>query len=114
MTLPLRARLADALGKHWIRAAPELACCCGSTEAYSYHLADVLLSLDGIAVVELPKRSGINGDDNAVWRFGSSYVEQEFNGDVLVNDQLSICADELGDFAAVLLAAANTAERHDD
>lgn len=64
-----------------------------------------LLESRGYAIVELPKPSGINGTDNTVW-LSDPYIEQEFNGDITISDQLGIDADQLEDVAAALLAAA--------
>lgn len=63
-----------------------------------------LLESHGYAVVELPKAVGVNGTDNTVW-MSDLYIEQEFNGDVTISDQLGIDADQLEDVAAALLAA---------
>lgn len=63
-----------------------------------------LLESHGYAVVELPKSVGINGTDNTVW-LSDPYIEQVFNGDITISDQLGIDADQLEDVAAALLAA---------
>ncbi|QFP96772.1 hypothetical protein SEA_JACKSPARROW_80 [Mycobacterium phage JackSparrow] len=49
---------------------------------------------------------GVNGADNRVWSHRPHYIEQEFNGDVIINDRLGIDADHLRETAAILLAAA--------
>ena len=58
-------------------------------------------------LVKLPEPTGINGPGNVVWNDGQTthYVEQEFNGDVIINDRVHVSADELDHLSAVLLAA---------
>lgn len=65
------------------------------------------LAANGYAVIELPKPTGVNGQDNRVWNDGRTthYVEQELNGDVVINDRQHVAADELVHLGAVLLAA---------
>lgn len=117
----VRAKLAEALRQHGDSSlatwANERICLCDCMYRvmppgpdFCDHLADVLLSLEGVTIVALPEPSGINGADNRVWHPHGFYVEQEFNGDVVINDRLAVCADELRALAAVLLAAADAAE----
>lgn len=111
MTNP-HARLTAALAQHqrheWGQHDGWWECTCDRNQPYTpAHLASVITSLEGVAVVETVQPSGVNGQDNAVWRIPGFYVEQEFNGDVVINDRLGICADELPALAAALLAAAD-------
>ncbi|WJR32451.1 hypothetical protein P3F83_18240 [Mycobacteroides immunogenum] len=68
------------------------------------HVAAKLLESRGYAVVELPKPSGINGVDNTVW-LDDPYIEQEFNGDIVISDRVPIPLGEIEGVAAALLAA---------
>jgi len=72
--------------------------------------ADALLGLPGVAVTQLPEPIGVNGNDNRVWSHTPNYIEQEFEGDVIINDRLGIDADHLRNTAAILLAAAVVSE----
>lgn len=67
------ARLTAALAEHYPNAR-ELRCSCGwqlpahlSTfgNNFTAHLASVITSLEGVAVVETVQPSGVNGQDNA-------------------------------------------------
>ena len=61
------------------------------------------------AIVELPKKVGVNGADNTVW-LDNPYVEQDFSGCVVISDRVGVDAEELLPLAAALLAAAAAAE----
>lgn len=101
----IRTRLADALAAHRLMNAR----CegCGESAKYeSLHQADVLLSLPGIAIVELPERN-----DKGGWSCGC-------DGQRVWVDHQDSCVRHLGEtrlhnpraLAAALLAAANAAE----
>lgn len=81
----------------------------GKAEQWAAHVLDELQAA-GHAVVELPEMVGVNGTDNAVW-CRSPYIEQEFNGDVLIADRIGFDVDELRTIAAALLAAEAAASR---
>jgi hypothetical protein len=105
----LKTVLTEALREHDIGYQR---CKCGwftehgvVADAVAAHLADVLLSLPGVAVTQLPEPIGTNGNDNRVWENGPNYIEQEFEGDVIINDRLGIDAEHLRATAAILLAA---------
>jgi hypothetical protein len=74
------------------------------------HIADAILALPGIAVVELPEPSGavrcwpalVGGEPESVYRAGD---------EVVVSGGLRLYVDEARDLAAALLAAADYAER---
>ncbi|AHK12118.1 hypothetical protein PBI_ALSFRO_67 [Mycobacterium phage Alsfro] len=78
------------------------------------HVADVIASLPGVAVIQLPEPVGVNGADNRVWSHLPHYVEQEFNGDVIIDDRLEVDAADLRETATALLAAAVVAEGEDN
>lgn len=63
-----------------------------------------------VAMVELPESMGVNGADNRVWSHRPNYVEQEFGGDVIIDDRFAVPAAELHDLGATLIAAARAAE----
>lgn len=63
-----------------------------------------------VVAVQLPKPTGVNGQDNHVWSHARHYIEQEFNGDVIVNDRIGINACDLADLGAIFLAAASRAD----
>lgn len=77
---------------------------------HAEHVAEALLGLSGVAVTQLPEPIGVNGNDNRVWSHTPNYIEQEFEGDVIINDRLGIDADHLRNTAAILLAAAVVSE----
>jgi len=62
------------------------------------------------ALVELPGPVGVNGADNRVWAESPRYVEQDFDGGVIISDRMGIDADELYDLGAILIAASRAAE----
>ncbi|WP_228843527.1 DUF4350 domain-containing protein [Mycobacteroides abscessus] len=68
------------------------------------HAAAQLLESHGYAVVELPKPVGVNGTDNTVW-LSDPYIEQEFNGDIVISDRVPIPLGEIEGVAAAMLAA---------
>lgn len=120
----IRTRLADALREHIGKrhvGSGAIFCTAGpgglvhatspTWREWSEHVANALLSLEGVSVVKLPGSTGVNGQDNRVWSIPGFYVEQEFNGDVIINDRFAVCADELPALAAALLAAAAAAEK---
>ncbi|WP_373202640.1 hypothetical protein [Mycobacterium marinum] len=94
----IREKLAEALAEHY--------------EIAARRFADVLLSLPGIAIVELPQMAGVNSLDNAVW-YREPYTEQSFDGEVVISDRVAIGVEHLRPFAAALLAAAAAAEAGD-
>lgn len=69
-----------------------------------------LLESRGYAVMELPKPGGINGVDNIIWDNDSHYIEQEFNGDLIIDDRISFAASDLSALAEIFAAAAKRAE----
>ncbi|OHU29053.1 hypothetical protein [Mycobacteroides chelonae] len=69
-----------------------------------------LLESRGHAVVDLPQPVGINGVDNTVWSHQPHYIEQEFNGDLIVDDRISFAAGDLQALAEIFAAAAKRAE----
>ncbi|CPT96763.1 hypothetical protein PP633_06155 [Mycobacteroides abscessus] len=73
-----------------------------------------LLESHGYAVVELPKPVGVNGADNAVWSHQPHYIEQEFNGDLIIDDRISFAAADLHALAEIFAAAAKRAGRVSD
>jgi hypothetical protein len=105
----VRARLTDALLEH---PSTEDGCRCGDEHlAYDYwarHVADVLLSLPGLAIVELPKprRSGAW----TIFATADPYIASSCERQVDDRDQF-ITPSEARRRAAALLAAANAAEQ---
>jgi hypothetical protein len=109
----VRARIANALAAH---ASGEDGCICGEDDhlAFDYwarHVADVLLSLPGIAVVELPEPE----PESQQWCNDAWFVDVD--GDIdstrpiwasMMRSRLS--ASGARRFATALLAAANAAE----
>jgi len=65
--------------------------------------------LDNYVMVHLPEPVGINGTDNCIWSREPHYIEQEFNGDIVINDRLGIDADDLAAVGSILLAANKSA-----
>lgn len=126
MTDP-RAQFADSLREHQLGfAEPDGGFCCASSRCdwtghnYDFvdHLADMLLSLPGVAIVELPDEYDYGwdvpscGEFNGVESTGDSVISVEINS-------YGIEAHTLGEMtplearllAAALLAAVNAAER---
>lgn len=121
--MTLRDRIAAVQQAHIFRITE---CSCGymfpwekSTEwreraerEWARHVADVILAIPGIAVVELPEpaRVGrfrcwpalVGGEPESIYRAGD---------EVVVSGGLRLYADEARDLAAALLAAADYAER---
>ena len=93
-------------------AAGREECGCGhqGNATYREHLADAILAIPGVAVVELPEPAEavrcwpalVGGEPESV------YLAQ---GEVIVSGGLRLYADEARDLAAALLAAADYAER---
>lgn len=104
----LTEALRAALGQLWTE--PEDDADKPDWDALPGKLAGVLLALPGVAVTQLPEPIGVNGNDNRVWSHTPNYIEQEFEGDVIINDRLGIDADHLRNTAAILLAAAVLSE----
>jgi len=87
-------------------------CGCGrqGSATYREHLADAILAIPGIAVVELPEPAGavrcwpalVGGEPESVYQAGD---------EIVVSGGLRLYANEARDLAAALLAAANFAER---
>ena len=87
-------------------------CGCGrqGSATYREHLADAILAIPGIAVVELPEPAGavrcwpalVGGEPESVYQAGD---------EIVVSGGLRVYADEARDLAAALLAAADYAER---
>ena len=118
MTDTLRDRIADVLLAHAENdAGPD--CTCGWEwegyglwkDSYASHVADAILALPGIAVVELPEPAAavrcwpvlVGGEPESL------YLTPD--GEVVVSGSLRLYADEARDLAAALLAAAEYAER---
>lgn len=88
-------------------------CGCGrqGSATYREHLADAILAIPGVAVVELPEPAEavrcwpalVGGEPESV------YLAAQ--GEVIVSGGLRLYADEARDLAAALLAAADYAER---
>ena len=78
--------------------------CNGDVKCNGQHQVDALKAA-GYAVVDLPKPTGVNGQDNLSWSAGAHYVEQEFNGTVIIGDRFAVEPNELLELAAKLLAA---------
>lgn len=101
----IRTRLADAL-------AAELEIRRGTVQTWGAHIADVLLSLPGIAIVELPEL------DNHWAKYRAVEVAENLKvvarrSDVLVEDEECLISYRLRvarALAAAILAAANAAE----
>lgn len=95
----LRTRLADALRMNGDTC----------TRANAEYLADVLLSLPGIAIVELPERlPGFVEGEKPKWAIWNTVIEADRAG-VHVNGLL-MYANEARAYAARLLVAANAAD----
>lgn len=112
----IRAQLSDALRDHrFERWSPESfsRCACGQRfewprSDHPEHLADVLLSLPGIAIVELPVGVGWAAED---WSAKPLQRDRPF---IRVGVESPLFPDGAREFAAALLAAANAAEDADD
>lgn len=121
----LRACLADALREHepfrinvdggWIGCSCDGGFSRFTAAAHRSHLADVLLSLPGIAIVELPEPTGsepATEDENGFveWEYPHGAV-QVFDGGVIGWGRWHFeDATKLREAASALLAAANAAE----
>ena len=55
-------------------------------------------------VVRASQPIGVNGQDNVVW-MEDPYIEQEFNGDVVISDRVGLDGDDLHDIAIALMGA---------
>ena len=118
MTDNLRDRIAAVLKEHQDESGAGPDCTCGWEwqgyglwkDCYAGHVADAILAIPGIAVVELPEPAEavrcwpalVGGEPESV------YLAQ---GEVIVSGGLRLYADEARDLAAALLAAADYAER---
>lgn len=118
MTDTLRDRIVQVQAEHVegqltnYDAAGREECGCGhqGNATYREHLADAILALPGVAVVELPEPAQavrcwpalVGGEPESV------YLAQ---GEVIVSGGLRVYVDEARDLAAALLAAADYAER---
>jgi hypothetical protein len=78
----------------------------------AYHIADVLLSLPGIAIVELPERlpEDVAGK-MPLGNVSEIIIRIDHHGWVRLNSQFLQCYESTARLAARLLAAANTAEQ---
>lgn len=81
----------------------------GPDEALKMAL-DLIGRRTDIVAVQLPEPAGVNGQDNHTWNHSRHYIEQEFNGDVIIDDRLGIDACDLADLGAIFLAAASRAD----
>lgn len=129
----LRARIKVALLEHYPLGKSREEWVCGACYAdfhnfryFEDHIADVLLSLPGIAIVEEPK------PDGAVWRidddFEVSTIELAYASEAFSSSptrhpgckiewgslELNLVSQEARALAAALLAAADAAEAADD
>lgn len=118
MMADVRARIVAALrntpdltAHRYIDTDGEFSTKLHSRDEVAERAADAILAAPGVTTIALPEPTGINGQDNRVWRIPGFYVEQEFNGDVVINDRLAVCADELPALVAALAAAAEAANR---
>lgn len=118
----IRIRLAEAHWKLYVSSCRELSSCSHipdtfaelseSEQAYHYRLADVLLSLPGIAIVELPELDSHWATWQAVEVCDGLKVIAKRTA-VLVEDEETLTSHPLRvarALAAALLAAANAAE----
>lgn len=122
----IRARLTEALRQHQFWEANhasighEAHCRCGERPLnwvyWTSHLADMLLSLPGIAIVDLPPVT-IQRDTYSSWLFTDAGGEVESvtwpaaDDEIAVSGIGSYTVSEARIFAAALLAAANAAEQ---
>lgn len=105
----VRARLAEALWEHRII---EIGigcngCSCGDTNGnWAAHAVDVLLSLEGVAIVALPEP-----DEGGNYWYDRNYVYADSDGLVMTKYGTTFgTADEVRRIAAAFLAAADAAE----
>jgi hypothetical protein len=97
----IRARLTDALREHASWAVP--------MRDDAERIADVLLSLPGIAIVELPEPlPGRAGAEMPRWEFGGAVIQSRHPWVHLDGRALDVA--ETRALATRLLAAANAAE----
>jgi uncharacterized protein (DUF779 family) len=122
----IRARLADALREHPHMAQWRTCGCCNGqpsppicdADSHADHLADVLLSLPGIAIVELPAPYH-DEDTYQAWRF-FEHGEDEYvtwpacvsgeGADISISGMGGYSGSEARALAAALLAAAVQAQ----
>lgn len=129
-TTDIRAKLVALLYEHQEDAAFNLdsgrdECRCGEqgTQGWREHFADVLLSLEGVAIVALPEqmvdRSNVAESikDRPMWEVGGAWTsltdnagEIEFEADDQNANGCLNSPAEARAFAAALLAAADAAE----
>jgi hypothetical protein len=104
----IRTRLADALDKHEGVEGWSFCRCSDKQKHCAGHLADVLLSLPGIAIVELPAPNQFAPD----WKdFGHAQTYAALPGQVArFSGKQWITSSEARAIAAALLAAANATE----
>ena len=126
----VRARLAEALRGHQRNPYGQhdgwWECSCSADEPHTpEHLADVLLSLEGVAIVELPTRVGSRWPVDDEDDFAVSTVELVRASDAFAatprrhpgckvewgSVELNLCTRDARALAAALLAAAAAAER---
>jgi hypothetical protein len=98
----LRTRLAAELGKHG--PIPCGRCRCGSLDTSLFHRADALLSLPGIAIIELPEA------DRGEWATKEWSILLPENGLLPARVFSPIQVTSAPALAAALLAAANAAD----
>ncbi|MGV8064588.1 hypothetical protein PJP13_24295 [Mycobacterium kansasii] len=124
----VRAKLAEALRGHQRNPYGQhdgwWECSCSADEPHTpEHLADVLLSLEGVAIVALPEqmvdRSNVAESikDRPMWEVGGAWTsltnnagEIEFEADSQNTYGCLSSPNEARELAAVLLAAADAAE----
>ena len=114
MTDTLRYRLWRQLESHgigWIdNGKPDPHCLCGHRPtrlgaSWHFHVADAILAIPGIAVVELPSFDSIEDDFGVVDNKVRHYLPSGFGA------YREYRLDDARDLAAALLAAADYAER---
>lgn len=126
----LRARLAEALREHFKlhRAGRPEEWVCGGCHAdfhnfrcHEDHVADVLLSLEGVAIVALPEPedtgSGQDGEFDAWWGHSARWSGHDVwaeSGAVHTSAIHQHTPEQARYLAAVLLAAADAAEAATD
>lgn len=119
---------AKVLAAHQQRFDPrasfyEVSCNCGEwtsdtinshktkLQLHTEHQLDALKA-SGYEVVKLPNPVGVNGADNRVWSHEPHYIEQEFNGDIVIDDRLGIDCCDLAIVGEILLAAFRSTTAH--
>lgn len=112
-TTDIRAKLVALLYEHQEDATVNLdsgrdECRCGEqgTQGWREHFADVLLSLEGVAIVALPEP-----DEGGNYWYDRNYVYADSDGLVMTKYGTTFgTADEVRRIAAAFLAAADATE----